>query len=222
MSIYPIVRVQLSFVHFSLLCYEFCIMSKKECKSIYYHFRRDHESSSFRKLARNKSVCRKTNTLLVLFICCTVSIIIMFIGYPLKALVDSFSSYFCETGQQPDIKCPIKSCKMVFLFFCSIQVPVLKSLLFPMRLFFVHVLLSYLFQLLKIILKSVCTVGITTGIIVTFFIPHILAISSLSIFYFSFSHPYVNRYDNIYNLNLLLGFITKKISGGRASVLISH
>ena len=54
MSIYPIVLIQLSFVQFSLLCYEFCILSKKQCTSIYYHFRRDHESSSFWKLARNK------------------------------------------------------------------------------------------------------------------------------------------------------------------------
>ena len=60
MSIYPIVRIQLSFAQFSLLCYEFCILSKTECKSIYYHFRRDHESSSFRKLARNKWICRET------------------------------------------------------------------------------------------------------------------------------------------------------------------
>ena len=58
-SIYPIVRMQLSFVQFLLLCYEFCILSKTECKSIYYHFRRDHESSSFRKLARNKWICRE-------------------------------------------------------------------------------------------------------------------------------------------------------------------
>ena len=37
----------------SLFCYDFYILSKTECKSIYYHFRRDQESSSFRKLARN-------------------------------------------------------------------------------------------------------------------------------------------------------------------------
>ena len=60
MSIYLIVRIQLSFVHFSLLLYEFCILSKTECKSIYYHFRRDHASSSFRKLVRNKWICRET------------------------------------------------------------------------------------------------------------------------------------------------------------------
>ena len=30
MSIYPIVRMQLLFVQFSLLCYEFCILSKKK------------------------------------------------------------------------------------------------------------------------------------------------------------------------------------------------
>ena len=59
MSIYPIVRIQFLFVQFSLLCYEFCILSKTECKSIYYHFRRDHECSSFRKLARNTWICRK-------------------------------------------------------------------------------------------------------------------------------------------------------------------
>ena len=59
MSIYPTVRIQFSFVQYSLLCYEFCILSKTECKSIYYHFRRDYESGSFRKLARNKWICRE-------------------------------------------------------------------------------------------------------------------------------------------------------------------
>ena len=60
MSIYPIARIQLLFVQFSLLCYDFCILSKAECKSIYYQFRRDHEISSFRKLARNKWICQET------------------------------------------------------------------------------------------------------------------------------------------------------------------
>ena len=60
MSIYPIVHIQLSFVQFSLLCYKFCILSKTECKSIYYYFRRDHESTSFQKLARNKWICQET------------------------------------------------------------------------------------------------------------------------------------------------------------------
>ena len=59
MPIYQIVRIQLSFVQF-LLCYKFFILSKTECKSIYYHFRRDHESSSSRKLTRNKWICRET------------------------------------------------------------------------------------------------------------------------------------------------------------------
>ena len=53
MSIYPIVGIQLSFVQFSLLCYESCVLSKTECKkSIYYNFSRDHERNSFQKLAR--------------------------------------------------------------------------------------------------------------------------------------------------------------------------
>ena len=58
MSIYPIVRMQLSFVQFLLLCYKFCILSKQNCKSIYYHLSHYHESS-FRKLARNKWICRE-------------------------------------------------------------------------------------------------------------------------------------------------------------------
>ena len=49
--------IQFTFVQFSLSCYEFCILSKTECKSIYYQYRRDHECSSFRKLARNKWIC---------------------------------------------------------------------------------------------------------------------------------------------------------------------
>ena len=44
MSIYPIMRIQLLFVQFSLLCYKFFILSKTESKSIYYHFRGNHES----------------------------------------------------------------------------------------------------------------------------------------------------------------------------------
>ena len=60
MPIYPIVRIQLSFVQFSLICYDFFILSKAECKNIYYHFKRDHESSSFPTLARNKCICRET------------------------------------------------------------------------------------------------------------------------------------------------------------------
>ena len=67
MSIYLIVRIQLSFVQFSLLCYEFCILWKTECKSIYYHFKRDRESSSFQKLARNKWICWKTCDVFIKF-----------------------------------------------------------------------------------------------------------------------------------------------------------
>ena len=76
MFIYPIVRIQFSFVQFSLLCYEFCILSKTECKSIYYHFRRDHESSSFWKLARNKWICQE--------ICDFFSWSIYFVSHQLK------------------------------------------------------------------------------------------------------------------------------------------
>ena len=60
MSIYPIVRIQFLFGQLSLLCYDFCILSKTECKSIYYHFRRDNKSSSFWKLPRNKWICRES------------------------------------------------------------------------------------------------------------------------------------------------------------------
>ena len=52
--------MKLSFVQFSLICYKFCILSKTESKCIYHHFGRDHESSSFRKLARIKWICRET------------------------------------------------------------------------------------------------------------------------------------------------------------------
>ena len=34
------------------------VLTKAECKSVYYHFRRDHERTSFRKLARNKWMSR--------------------------------------------------------------------------------------------------------------------------------------------------------------------
>ena len=35
-------------------CFNFCILSKIECMSIYYHFKHDHESSGFQKLASHK------------------------------------------------------------------------------------------------------------------------------------------------------------------------
>ena len=38
----------------------FVFYQKTECKSIYYHFSGDHENSTFRKLARNKCICRNT------------------------------------------------------------------------------------------------------------------------------------------------------------------
>ena len=37
----------------------FSILSKTECMSIEYHFRRGHESSGIRKLLVNKLICRK-------------------------------------------------------------------------------------------------------------------------------------------------------------------
>ena len=38
----------------------FVFYQKTECKSIYYHFRCEYESSSFRQLVRNKWICRET------------------------------------------------------------------------------------------------------------------------------------------------------------------
>ena len=49
-----------SYLQFLLLFYEFYILSETQCSSICYHFSRDHESSSFRKLARNKWIFRET------------------------------------------------------------------------------------------------------------------------------------------------------------------
>ena len=59
MPIYPIARIQLSFVQSSILRYEFSYFIKSRMYSIYYHFRRDHENSGFRKLAINKWICKK-------------------------------------------------------------------------------------------------------------------------------------------------------------------
>ena len=50
----------MSFVQFSLICSKFRILSKTECKSIYYHFRRDHASSSFEKPVRRECISQKT------------------------------------------------------------------------------------------------------------------------------------------------------------------
>ena len=46
------------FVQFSILCYEFCVLSKTMYEHL-YHFRCDHESSGFRKLAVNSWICQK-------------------------------------------------------------------------------------------------------------------------------------------------------------------
>ena len=59
MSIYPIARIQLLLVQFSILCYKFCILAKPACMSIWYNFGRDHGSSGFRKPVVNKWIFRK-------------------------------------------------------------------------------------------------------------------------------------------------------------------
>ena len=60
MSFYPTVRMELSFVQFSLICSKYRILSKTEFKSIYYHFKCDHESISFEKPVRRECISRKT------------------------------------------------------------------------------------------------------------------------------------------------------------------
>ena len=60
-SIYPIVQMKLLVVQISILCYKFCIFSKVEYMGIWYHFRRDHESSGFWKLAPYKRICGKND-----------------------------------------------------------------------------------------------------------------------------------------------------------------
>ena len=65
--IYPIVRMQLPFVEFSILCYKFYYFIKTDYVSIYHRFWRDHESSGFRKLAVNKWICRKNCDYLLIF-----------------------------------------------------------------------------------------------------------------------------------------------------------
>ena len=55
--IYLIVRIQLPLLSFQYHVTNFTILSKTKCMSIYYHFRRGHESSGFRNLALNKNIC---------------------------------------------------------------------------------------------------------------------------------------------------------------------
>ena len=86
-------------------------------------------------------------------------VIVIVIIYYNKSIVVSCSRWFCESGQQPVVKGLTESCTVIltimlffiiiFIIFFSIQVPVSKSLLSPVKLFFVHVLLSSQSQLLQ-------------------------------------------------------------------------
>ena len=90
--------------------------------------------------------------MIIIIINIVIIIIVMFTDYPLKTFDASCSSLFCENGQQAFVKDPTESCTMIltctvirilmFSFSFFIQVPVSKSLLSPIRLFFVHALLA--------------------------------------------------------------------------------
>ena len=72
--------------------------------------------------------------------------------YYTQSVVVSCSSLFCESGQQLVVKGLTGSCTVILtiMLFCfSIQVPISISLLSPIKLFFVHVLLSSQSQLLQ-------------------------------------------------------------------------
>ena len=101
----------------------FVFYQKTECKSIYYHFRHGHESSSFRKLARNKWICRE--------ICDFFSIL-----KPIR--VFNFSSYFDKLG----MLCLSKLIKVLRLVFSSWLVFVTRDCLYLSNLF---VIISFWF-----------------------------------------------------------------------------
>ena len=88
--------------------------------------------------------------LLILLIIILRAIIILFL-----VAFYSLLFLFCDRGQQPVMKGLTESCTMILIImlFFSIQVPVSKSLLSPIKLFFlgffVHVLLSSQSQLLQ-------------------------------------------------------------------------
>ena len=121
---------------------------------------------------------------------------------------------------------------MFFLFFFSIQEPVSKSLLSPIKLFFVHVLPSSQSQLLEYTSQSQLILHpnapTTTGITITSFMPHILAISSLSTLYFSIfptSLSFTRIFPGMVTSTILTSFLALSIttiSGRRASMLVSH
>ena len=70
---------------------------------------------------------------------------IIIIDYYIQSMIVSCSSSFCESGQQPVVKGLTESLHNDTYndaFFFSVQVPVSKSLLSPIKLFFAHVLLS--------------------------------------------------------------------------------
>ena len=115
-----------------------------------------------------------------------------------------------------------------FLFF-SIQVPFPKSLLSPIKLIFVHVLLwsqsvIYFSKPGDIAPNAPATTGIT----ITSFIPHILAVSSLSILYFSVfptSLLFTRSFPGMLTSTILTSFLVwsiTTISGHRDSILVSH
>ena len=120
-----------------------------------------------------------------------------------------------ESGEQPVVKGLTEYCTMTFvkIHFFSIQVPVLKSLLSPIKLFFIHVLLSSQSQLLQYTFQSQLILYLIhlelLGYNYFLHAPHSCNLIFkrfifLNLSYFHFVQTYISRYGKIYDLNFLL------------------
>ena len=127
--------------------------------------------------------------------------------YQTQSIAVSCSSLFWESGQQPVAKVLTESYTLILtmMLFFSIQVPVSKSLLSPIKLFFVHVLLTSQSKLLQYTSQS--------ELILHLMHLQLLGLQSLpscpTFLYFPFVHQFISRYGNIYDLTFLLGFLSK-------------
>ena len=154
--------------------------------------------------------------------------------YETQSIVVSFSSLFCESRHQPVVKGLTESCTVILsmMIFFSIQAPVSKSLLSPIKLFFfVPVLLSSQSPIATIYSSKPVDIApnapTTTEIKITSFMSHTLVISSLSTLHFSifpasllFTHSSPGTITSTILTFLVLSI--RAISGHRASILVSH
>ena len=146
-----------------------------------------------------------SSLLLLLFHFIIIIIIIIIIRLRALQLVAPAYSGRADNNLLPKFSLSLTHWYLQWCFFFSIQVPVSKSLLSPIKLFFVHVLLTSQSKLLQYTSQS--------ELILHLMHLQLLGLQSLpscpTFLYFPFVHQFISRYGNIYDLTFLLGFLSK-------------